>query len=136
MINLMENLSFTSQKLMDTTFSFLSLLTKINCSMGTFQMAQRKESACQCKGLKRLRFNPWVGKIPWSRKWQLPSVFLPEKFHGQRNLLGYSSGGHKESTWLSTAHTLSQISVQNLELNKWSIVLKANLNFIFFYFFF
>ena len=26
-----------------------------------------KESACQCR---RLRFNPWVGKIPWRRAWQ------------------------------------------------------------------
>ena len=26
-----------------------------------------KESGCQCK---RHRFNPWVGKIPWSSKWQ------------------------------------------------------------------
>ena len=22
-------------------------------------------------------FNPWVGKIPWRRKWQLTPVFLP-----------------------------------------------------------
>ena len=26
-----------------------------------------KESACQCR---RHGFNPWVGKIPWNRKWQ------------------------------------------------------------------
>ena len=26
-----------------------------------------RESACQCK---RRRFDPWVGKIPWRRKWQ------------------------------------------------------------------
>ena len=41
-------------------------------------------------------FYPWVGKIPWSRKWQLTPVFLPGKFHGQRNLEGYSSRGCKE----------------------------------------
>ena len=29
-----------------------------------------KEAACQCKGLKRHRFDIWVRKIPWSRKWQ------------------------------------------------------------------
>ena len=23
------------------------------------------------------RFDPWVGKIPWSRKWQPTRVFLP-----------------------------------------------------------
>ena len=27
-----------------------------------------KESACQCRRCKRCRFDPWVGKIPWSRK--------------------------------------------------------------------
>ena len=26
-------------------------------------------------------FNPWVRKIPWSRKWQPPPVFLTGKFH-------------------------------------------------------
>ena len=29
-----------------------------------------KEPACQCKRQKRHRFDPWVGKIPWGRKWQ------------------------------------------------------------------
>ena len=41
-----------------------------------------KESACQCRGCKRHRFDPWAGKIPWSRKWQPSPVFLPGKFHG------------------------------------------------------
>ena len=27
---------------------------------------------------------PWVGKIPWRRKWQPPPVFVPEKSHRQR----------------------------------------------------
>ena len=40
---------------------------------------------------------PGVRKIPWSRKWQPASVFLPGKSHGQRSLAGYSSWGHKES---------------------------------------
>ena len=33
---------------------------------------------------------PWVGKIPWRRKWQPTPVFLLEKSHGQRSLAGYS----------------------------------------------
>ena len=40
--------------------------------------------------------NPWVGKIPWRRKWQPTPVLLPRKSHGQRSLAGYSSLGHKE----------------------------------------
>ena len=42
-------------------------------------------------------FNPWVGKIPWRRKWQLTLVFLLGKSHGQKSLLDYSPWGFKES---------------------------------------
>ena len=43
------------------------------------------------------RFDPWVGKIPWSRAWQPTPVFLPGDSHGQRSLAGYSPWGCKES---------------------------------------
>jgi len=43
------------------------------------------------------RFNPWIGKIPWRRKWQPTPGFLPGKFHGPRSLAGYNTWGHKES---------------------------------------
>ena len=52
----------------------------------------------------RCGFDPWIGKIPWRRKWQPTAVFLPEKSHRQRSLVGYSSKTHKESDmteWLS-----------------------------------
>ena len=39
----------------------------------------------------------WVRKIPWRREWNPTPVFLPEGFHGQRNLKGYSPWGHRES---------------------------------------
>ena len=48
-------------------------------------------------GNMRLRFNPWVGKIPWRRAWQPTPVFLPGESHGQRSLVGYSPWGCKES---------------------------------------
>ena len=51
-----------------------------------------KESACQ---LRRCRFNPWVRKIPWRRKWQPTPVFLPGKSPGQGSLVGYSPRGRK-----------------------------------------
>ena len=51
-----------------------------------------KESACQCK---RCRFDPWVRKSPWRRKWQPTPVFLSRKFHGQRSLVGNSPWGYK-----------------------------------------
>ena len=34
-------------------------------------------------GDTKYRFDPWVGKIPWRRKWQATSVSLPGKSHGQ-----------------------------------------------------
>ena len=51
---------------------------------------------CQCKRCRRRRFDPWVGKIPWKRKWQPTPVFLPGKSHEQRSLAGYSPWGHRE----------------------------------------
>ena len=51
-----------------------------------------KESPCQCR---RHGFSPWVGKIPWRRKWQLTPAFLLEKAHGQRSLVGYIPWGCK-----------------------------------------
>ena len=42
-------------------------------------------------------FDPWVGKIPWRRKWQPTTVVLLEKSHGQRSLAGYRPWDHKES---------------------------------------
>ena len=64
-----------------------------------------KESACQHRRHNRRGFNPWVRKIPWSRKWQPSPVFLPGKFQKQRSLAGYSPWGCKEldmTEWLRT----------------------------------
>ena len=38
-----------------------------------------------------------LGKEPWSRKWQLTSVFLPGEFQRQRSQSGYRPWGPKES---------------------------------------
>jgi len=37
-----------------------------------------KEPACQCRRHKRLRFDPWVGKMPWRRVWKPTPIFLLE----------------------------------------------------------
>ena len=58
--------------------------------------ARGKESTCQCRRPKGCWFDPWVGKIPWRRKWQPIPVPLPGKSHGQRSLVGYSPWGCKE----------------------------------------
>ena len=56
-----------------------------------------KESICQCRRHKRCGFNPWVRKIPWSKKWQPILVFLSGNFRGQRSLVGHSPWDCKES---------------------------------------
>ena len=40
---------------------------------------KKKKTACQYRRYRRCRFNPWVRKIPWKRKWQPTPVFLPGK---------------------------------------------------------
>ena len=43
------------------------------------------------------RFTPWVGKIPWRRKWKPTPVFLPGKPHGQSCQVGDNKRVAKES---------------------------------------
>ena len=45
----------------------------------------------QCRSHRRCGFNPWVGKVPWRRKWQPTPVFLLGESHEQRSLMGYKS---------------------------------------------
>ena len=52
--------------------------------------ASDKETACQFRKHKRYGFYPWVGMIPWRRKWQPTPVFLHGESHGQRSLVGYN----------------------------------------------
>ena len=67
-----------------------------------------KEPACQCGIHKRHKFNLWVGKIPWSRKWQPTPAFLPGKSHGQSSLMGYSP-------WVTKSQTrLKQLSIAHI----------------------
>ena len=59
--------------------------------------ASDKEPVCQCRRHQRHKFDPWVRKIPWSRKWQPTPIFLPGKSHRQMSLVGYRPSGCKES---------------------------------------
>ena len=54
----------------------------------------------ECRRGKRPRFNPWVSKLPWSRKQQPMPVLLPGKFYEQRSLAGFV-----ESQTQLSAHT-------------------------------
>ena len=46
-----------------------------------------KESACKDGHMGLM---PGSGRFPWRREWVTTPVFLPEEFHGQRSLVGYS----------------------------------------------
>ena len=86
----------------------------------------RKELAFQCRRRKRSRFDPWVRKIPWRRKWRPTPVLLNGKFRGWRSLVGYSPWDCKESdmteqlhwstgcTMLQNISTVSQKVVPNI----------------------
>ena len=73
--------------------------------------AKGKESACQCRRCKRHGLDPWVRKIPWSRKWQPAPVCLPGKFHGQRSLA--ACGVTTSWMWLSSAWEFTSLSLSD-----------------------
>ena len=69
-----------------------------------------KEPACQCR---RPRFNPWVRKISWRRKWLPTPVFLPRKSHGQKSLGSPSPWGHKGSDMTERLILQFKVSINN-----------------------
>ena len=73
---------------------------------GLLRWHSGKELSHQCWRCKRCGFSPWIGRIPWRRKWQPTPVFLFGKFYGQKSLVGYSSWDPKE-VQLSTQVQLS-----------------------------
>ena len=74
-----------------------------------------QESACQCR---RHRFDPWLGKMPWGRKWQPALAFSPGKSSGQSEHCQFSwqqsMRPQKSQTWLVT-HTQHGSGAQNTE---------------------
>ena len=76
---------------------YWNVMASLEKSFCRLSDASDKVSACQCRSH---RFDPQVGKITRSRKWQPTAVFLPGKFHGQRRLAGFIPCGHKKRTQL------------------------------------
>ena len=72
-------------------------------SMNLTQEVQRKRTCLPMRRCKRLSFNPWVGKVPWRKKWQPTPGFLPGKPPRQRSLAGYSPWGRKQSDTANTS---------------------------------
>ena len=63
-------------------------------SLGLPRWLRGKESACQ---RRRLRFHPWLGKIPWRRKRQPTPVFSPGEPHGRRSQAGPMGVGKSQT---------------------------------------
>ena len=73
-----------------------------------------KEPVCQCRRLKRLGFDPWVGKIPWRRIWQpTPVLSLRIPWAEEPDEL-QSVGLQKDTTyWLNSNSNFFQWSFIN-----------------------
>ena len=79
-----------------------------------------KESTCRCR---RHIFDPWVGKIPWRRKWQSSPVFLPWKIpwmneSGRLKSIGLQRVGCDWTTSLSISSYVALILI----IDKWGLL--------------
>ena len=99
--------SHPDQKLNSVEFGKLSIGLK-----GLPKCLNGKESICQCR---RCRFDPWVKKIPWRRKWQPTPLFLPGISHGQRSLVSYSPWSGKETDTTKQTRTQARTKLRALE---------------------
>ena len=104
---LFKEVNFAKVKFTDLRNTFWWVLINIYTHLGFPGGSDGKASACLQSG--RPGFDPWVGKIPWRRKWHPTPVLLPGKSHGWRTLVGYSPWGrrvgHDWATSLSLSYT-------------------------------
>ena len=68
---------------------------------------------------QRLRFDPWVRKIPWSRKEQLPPAFWPGKFHRQRRCGLQAMGSQRiRHDWAHVHETKTTWKIKTIAVNE------------------
>ena len=70
-------------------------------------------------GVRRPRFNPWVGKTHWRRKWQPTPVLLPGEFHGQATVHILQRVGHDWATNTFTSVLSTVLHFQQSSTNSW-----------------
>ena len=79
-----------------------------------------KEPAYQCRRHKKCKFDPWVRKIPWRRKWLSTPLFLPGESHGQRRPEGYSSEGRRvRHDWNDSVYRHKSPKLKKSVLSEW-----------------
>ena len=66
-------------------------------SLGHPRWCNGKESTFQFRSCRRHGFDPWVRKIPWSRKWQPIPIFLLENSMDRGPWKAIVHWGHEES---------------------------------------
>ena len=86
-----------SDRLQKTGKTIMSVLFVVLLNTMASQVVLPVNNLPANEGNVRDRFHRWVRNIPWRRAWQSTPVFLPGESHRQRNLVGYSLWGHKES---------------------------------------
>ena len=103
-----ENLSnwFYSWKSCLKIHNYIDTLSNF---LGLPRWLSGRESICQCR---RLKFDSWVGKIPWRRKWQLTPIFLTGKIQWSEEPGGLQSMGSQRvrHDWAYTYMHLHQKS--------------------------
>ena len=72
-------------------------------------------SACQCG---KHELDPWVGEIPWSKKWQPTPVSLPGKSI-QRGAWQATVPGVKKSRRLLSDYTHTETGSRDWQRGKW-----------------
>ena len=103
-----------------------NLLIKQYCTTQAYPVACRWRICLQSRRCRRYGFGPWVGKIPWRRKWLTP-VFLPGESHGQRILVGYCPWDCKSHTWLGIhTHTHTKVTLFSILLGRDYSLLEAH----------
>ena len=104
-----------------------AFLPPASSTPGLSRWLSGKESTCQGRRLKRCSFDPWVGKIPWRRKWKPTPVFLSEKCHEQRSLEGsiQSMGSQRVRHDWATEHPTQLHLHHQLTFSRASSALKA-----------
>ena len=89
-------------------------INSLALSFGTQTSLVAQMVKCLTTMWGRPGFDPWVGKIPWRRKWQSTPVLLPGKSHEQRSLVGYSPWGRKELDTTERLHFTSAFFIVQL----------------------
>ena len=84
--------------------------------MGLLKWLSGKEPTCQCRRHRKYVFDPWVGEIPWRRKWQLTPVFK-DAYSMDMNLSKLWERVEDRGAWHATVHAVTK---NQTRLSSWT----------------